>query len=305
MLQHTSSDANRNNLSISFIPQTRSFCFFLADFRPLGPTGLADDVEADVTRAATSTTVRGAIPAMPNVDFLFRLLLGAPVRLLRGEALRAERGREFPFAEIELRERALVGTIPRAVPNDVRDVEAERTGVRLAFAVPLPRRVTDMERGGAVDERGKKFKTLRVKDRVDGRMTARDGDTGRDLRLVLKVAAVGKADRKIEPFGLEVEMLVVGVRVDSAEDRVLRFALAAIRTRLRANREYVTRARALLKARRMARDDRKRRFVYTSCLAVPQADVRLFKELTLVFRLEVREVLIHDFYASGKSRLLI
>ena len=57
-----------------------------------------------------------------------------------------------------------------------------------------------------------------------------------NLLGVLEVAAVRKADRQVKALGLPVEMLVVGVRIDPAEDRVLRLALAAIRTRFRSNR---------------------------------------------------------------------
>ena len=144
-------------------------------------------------------------------------------------------------------------------------------------------------------KRRKEVEPLGIEDCVDSRMAARGSDAGRDLRLVLEVAAVGKADREVEPFGLAVKMLVVGVRIDAAKHRVLRFALAAIRTRLRADREDVTRARALLKTRRMARDDRKRRFVHAPRLAGPQADMRLFRESSLVFPLEFSDILSHDF----------
>lgn len=126
-------------------------------------------------------------------------------------------------------------------------------------------------------------------------MASRGGDTGRDLRLVLEVAAVGKADRKAEPFGLAVEVLVVGVGVDAAKNRVSRFTLATIWTRLRANREHITGARAFLKARWMTRDDRKSRFVYAPRLAVPESDMRLFRKSSLVLLLEKRNILSHDF----------
>ena len=105
-----------------------------------------------------------------------------------------------------------------------------------------------MKRRGAIHKRDKKFAPFRVEDCVDGRMAAGSGDTSRDLRLVLEVAAVGETDREIESFGLAIEVLVVGVRVDSTEDCILRFALAAVRTEFRADGEYIARSRALLKA---------------------------------------------------------
>ena len=75
---------------------------------------------------------------MPNVNLLFRLFLGAPVRLLHGKPLCAEAGRERLLAQVELRERMLIRTVPRTVPDYVRDVEAERAGVRLALVIALP-----------------------------------------------------------------------------------------------------------------------------------------------------------------------
>ena len=127
-----------NICTFHFLPPRLLFCLCLADLRPLGPAGLTNDIETNVARPATSTTMSGTIPTMPNVDIPFRLFFGAPIRLLHRKPLCAEPGRELLFAKIELRERMLVRTISRAVPNDVRDIETQRTGVRLALVVTLP-----------------------------------------------------------------------------------------------------------------------------------------------------------------------
>ena len=151
-----------------------------------------------------------------------------------------------------------------------------------------------MKRVRPIHERGKKFAPLRVKDSVDSRMAACGGDTRHDLRLILEIAAVGKANREAEPLGLAVEVLVVGVRVDPAKDRVLRLALAAVGARLRADRKDVTCTRALLKAGRVARQNRKRRLVYAPRLAVPKSNMRLFSESSLVLLLEICNIMLHD-----------
>ena len=75
---------------------------------------------------------------MPNVNLLFRLFLGAPVRLLHGKPLCAEFGRERLLAQVELRKRMLIRTVSRTVPNNMRDIETERAGVRLALVIALP-----------------------------------------------------------------------------------------------------------------------------------------------------------------------
>ena len=103
-----------------------------------------------------------------------------------------------------------------------------------------------MERIGAINERRKKFNPFRVKDRVDSRVAARGGDTSRGLRLVLEVAAVGKADRKVKPLGLAIEMFIIGVGVDPAKNCVPRLALAAAWAPFRANRKHIARACAFL-----------------------------------------------------------
>lgn len=130
----------------------------------------------------------------------------------------------------------------------MRDIETERAGIRFSVIVTFPRRVACMKRSGAIHKREKKFTPFRVEDCVDGRVAAGGGNASRDLRLVLEVAAIGKTNREIEPFGLAIEVLVVGIWVNAAENGVLRFALPAVRTEFRADGEHVARARAFLKA---------------------------------------------------------
>ena len=72
-----------------------------------------------------------AIAATPNDDLLVGLLLGLLVRRLGVDALGAELARDFALALVIAGLRLLVRAISAAVLDDMRDGEAERTGVRL------------------------------------------------------------------------------------------------------------------------------------------------------------------------------
>lgn len=72
-----------------------------------------------------------AIAAMPNDDLLVGLLLGLLVRRLGVDALGVELARDFVLALVIAGLRLLVRAISAAVLDDMRDGEAERTGVRL------------------------------------------------------------------------------------------------------------------------------------------------------------------------------
>ena len=234
---------------------------------------------------------------MPNDDLLVGLLLGLLVRRLGVDALGAELARNFALALVIAGLRLLVRAISAAVLDDMRDGEAERTGVRLVRFVTGPRGISDVQVRGDLHELGKELgkelDALGVEDRVDARMALRGRDAGADLRGILEVAAVGKAERQTVLLGLLKEMLVVSLRVVSAEDGVLRLALAAIGTGDRADRKDVAGSRATVEAGGMAGDDRKRRLVHASRLSVSVADMGSLGELPGIFLLVVLQVAIH------------
>ena len=72
------------------------------------------------------------------------------------------------------------------------------------------------------------------------------------LFFVLKIAAVGKTDGKIEPLGIAMEMLIVCIRVDTAENCVSRFAFPAVGARDGAYPKHVAGRGAFLNAGRVA-----------------------------------------------------
>ena len=72
-----------------------------------------------------------AMAAMPDDDLLVGLLSGPLVRRLGVDALGTELARDFALALVIAGLRLLVRAISAAVLDDMRDGEAERTGVRL------------------------------------------------------------------------------------------------------------------------------------------------------------------------------
>ena len=106
----------------------------------------------------------------------------------------------------------------------MRNVKAERPGVRLTFSIAFPSGIADMKVCRMVDKQRKQFKTLRIKNGVDGRMPTCRRLASFHLLSILKIAAVGKANGEMKPFCLSIEMLLVRFRVDTAENCILRFA---------------------------------------------------------------------------------
>ena len=109
-----------------------------------GPTLSPNNIEADVARTATAAAVLRAVPAMPNGDFPLRLALGAPLRSLGVNPLRAKRAGDFVLACQKTCEGLLVRAVPRSVPYDVRHVKPEPARLRLARLVAFPSGIADM-----------------------------------------------------------------------------------------------------------------------------------------------------------------
>ena len=72
------------------------------------------------------------------------------------------------------------------------------------------------------------------------------------LFFVFKIAAVGKTDAEIEALGFAIKMLIVRIRVDSAENCVSRFAFPAVGARDGAYPKHVAGRGAFLNAGRVA-----------------------------------------------------
>ena len=274
-------------------------------FRLEGPIAFAYYVKADIARAAAAASMLCAVPAMPNGNLRLRFALGALVCRLGVDPLCAERAGDFVLAGKKARKGFLIRTVPRAIPNNVRHVKSKPARLSLPRLVALPGGVAGVEVRGAVDKHRQKLNALRVEDRVYIRVAAGCGYAGLHLLGVLKVAAVRKADRQVQALRLAVKVFVVRVRVDAAEDRVLRLYLPAIWPRLRADVDHVASPRALRKAGGAARDDWQRRLVYAARLAVSKPYVRLFGKAPLVLRLEFGYVLLHQLDASGELFLQV
>lgn len=88
------------------------------------------------------------------------------------------------------------------------------------------------------------------------------------LFYVLEIAAVRKTNGKIEALGFAIEMFIVRVRVDSAENCVSRFAFPAAGARDSAYLKHVAGRGAFLNAGRVTGNYWKRRLVYAAGLAV-------------------------------------
>ena len=88
------------------------------------------------------------------------------------------------------------------------------------------------------------------------------------LFYVLEIAAVRKTNGKIEALGFAIEMFIVRVRVDSAENCVSRFAFPAAGARDGAYLKHVASRGSFLNAGRVTGNYWKRRLVYAAGLAV-------------------------------------
>ena len=134
-----------------------------------------------------------------------------------------------------------------------------------------------MDVGGMILHRLKKLDTLGVEDGVHRGLATGRRETGLDLLHILEITAVGQSDGECQTFGLLEKVLVIGRRIDSPENRVLRLTPATSGTRKRTDLEDVTCARALLETGRMTGDDGERRLIDTPRLPVSEPDMRKFK----------------------------
>ena len=151
-----------------------------------------------------------------------------------------------------------------------------------------------MDVSGMILHRLKKLDALGVKNGIHRGVTPSRRETGLDLPRVLEITAVGQSDGERQAFGLLEKVLVIGRRIDSPENRILRLTPATSGTRKRTYLEDVTCARALLETGRMTGDDGERRLIDAPRFPVPEPDMRKFKELPLVLLLEVREIQLHQ-----------